>query len=58
MVQAEYFNTIQVNFSFSRVKQKETKHATQNKTISLFHQERNKLIVLLWVLKHKGMSSQ
>ena len=37
MVQAENFNTMQVNFSFSRVKQKETKHATQNKTISLCH---------------------
>ena len=47
MVQAEYFNTIQFNFSISRVKQKETKRATQNKTINLFHQERNKLIILL-----------
>jgi len=47
MVQAEYFNTIHINFSFSRVKQKKTKHANQNKIISLFHQERNKLIVLL-----------
>jgi hypothetical protein len=47
MVQAEYFNTIQVNFSISRVKQKEKKSATQNKTNSLFHQEWNKLIISL-----------
>jgi hypothetical protein len=46
MVQAENFNTIQINFSISRVKHKETKHATHNKTISLFSQEQNKLIVV------------
>jgi hypothetical protein len=58
MVQAEYFKTIQVNIPSSRGNQKETKCATQNKKISLFCYELNKLIILLWVLKHNGMSSQ